>query len=594
MRLILPTHPSESSTAQRTEAAFYRMGRTVILIAITSLLLGILGIRLFFLQIIEGSNYQQLADQNRIRLIRVQPERGKILDRQGRVLASSRLSHSLFIWPLAQKFDQWSKILPQLSQWVGIPVADMQERLERAGHGSPYLVRLARDLDPQQVTTLMERAEGIPGVQVQAEPIRAYPYGDLWAHVLGYVGEINDVELERLQDQGYRLGDIVGKAGMESVLDPQLQGQLGGQQVEVDATGQVVKTLGEIPPQQGQDVRLTLDLDLQRAAQAALDNHNGAIVALDPRNGEVLAMVSNPGFDPNLFTKPITPEAWRTLQSRTYPFLNRALQGYPPASTFKVITTTAALESGLFQPDEILPTTAYIQVGGIRFWDWNRAGFGSLGFVRAMGLSSDTFFYQVAMKIGEQPIIQWSRQYGLGQKTGIELEREEAPGLIPDPIWKQNQLQEPWYIGDTINMSIGQGFWQATPLQLAVMLAVPANGGYRVRPHLILNAGELPQRISLKLQPETLRILQQSLRDVVVEGTGTVLNVADIPPVAGKSGTAEDFSRPSHAWFGAYAPAEQPEIVVVAFAENSGGGGGSIAAPMVLDVLRAKVCWGQC
>jgi penicillin-binding protein 2 len=299
-------------------------------------------------------------------------------------------------------------------------------------------------------------------------------------------------------------------------------------------------------------------------------------------------MVSRPAFDPNLFSTRLTDAQWEQLKNKSFPFVNRALQGYPPASTFKIITTTAAIESGNFPIDTVLPTYASIRVGGIDFGDWNRAGFGPLDFPGAMAWSSDTFFYQTAQKMGEKPIIEWMKKYGFGQKTGIELAQEEAAGLVPDDAWKQKEVGEGWFIGDSINMSIGQGFMQVSPLQVAVMFAVPANGGYRVKPHLLMDNQEAKKwRSSLDISPEVIAVLQKGLRQVITNGTGTALNVSHLPPLSGKSGTAEDPPRKSHTWFGAYGPTDNPEIVVVAFGENSGGGGGSLAAPMVRQVLEA-------
>jgi penicillin-binding protein 2 len=557
------------------------------MLVITVALLGGIGSRLAYLQLVQGDRNRQLAENNRIRLIPRQPERGKILDRKGRILAGSRISYAVFLWPIANSKQQWTAILPRLANLLNIPLENVEERLDQAGYGSPELLRIARGLSPAQVTALAEFSQELNGVQVEAEAVRNYPYGDLAAHVLGYTGEMNDEELKARQEQGYRLGDVIGQMGVESAFESQLRGEWGGQQVEIDRSQRVIRVLGEKPARAGNDVQLTIDLDVQRAAERALGNRKGAIVAIDPRNGAVLAMVSRPAFDPNLFSTYITDAQWQRLQSQEFPFVNRALQGYPPASTYKIITTTAAIESGKFSPYTVLSTFPYLEVGGIQFWDWNRAGFGPLDFPGALAWSSDTFFYQIAMGMGEQPLIQWTRKYGFGQKTGIELAKEEASGLVPDEAWKQQELKEPWYAGDTVNMSIGQGYLQASPLQVAIMFAVPANGGYRVKPHLLLdNQDARNWRESLNLKPETIATVQAGLRSVVAGGTGQAVNVPNIPPVAGKSGTAEDPPRESHIWFGAYGPLEKPEIVVVAFGENSGGGGGAVAAPMVRQVLE--------
>ncbi|MBD3881074.1 penicillin-binding protein 2 [Phormidium tenue FACHB-886] len=579
---------SQYSGSQQSNRTVGRQYQSLIVMLVVSIaLVGGIGSRLAYLQLVQGDRNRQLADNNRIRLIPRQPERGKILDRRGRILAGSRLSYAVFLWPIANSKEQWAKILPRLANVLNVPLKNLEERLEQAGYGSPELVRLARGLSPAQVTALAEFSQELKGVQVEAEAVRNYPYGDLGAHVLGYTGEMNDEELKARQQDGYRLGDVVGQMGVEAAFERQLRGEWGGQQVEVDGAGRVLRVLGEKPAKAGNDVQLTLDLDLQRSAERALGNRKGAIVAIDPRNGAVLAMVSRPAFDPNLFSTHITDAQWQQLQSQEFPFVNRALQGYPPASTFKIVTTTAAIESGKFSADTVLSTYPYIEVGGIQFWDWNRAGFGPLGFPGALAWSSDTFFYQIALGMGDQPLIQWTRKFGFGQKTGIELAKEEAAGLVPDEAWKQAELKEPWYAGDTVNMSIGQGYLQTSPLQVAVMFAVAANGGDRVKPHLLLdNQDARHWRESLNLKPETIRALKEGLRGVVAGGTGQALNVPGLPPIDGKSGTAEDPPRQSHTWFGAFGPNDKPEIIVVAFGENSGGGGGSLAAPMVRQVLE--------
>jgi penicillin-binding protein 2 len=345
--------------------------------------------------------------------------------------------------------------------------------------------------------------------------------------------------------------------------------------------------LGHKKAKAGKDVQLTLDLKVQKAAEAALGDRKGAVVALDPRNGAVLAMVSRPTFDPNIFSTRITTATWKQLQSKGNPFVNRALRGFPPASTFKIITTTAGLESGKFSPDTVLPTYAALQVGNTAFGEWNHAGFGPLGFVGALANSSNTFFGQIGRGVGGPTLIEWARKYGLGQKTGIELS-EEAAGLVADEAWKQKVYKWEWTVGDTVNMSIGQGFTQATPLQLAVMFSVPANSGYRVKPHL-LKDNEVSQKWlkPLNIKPSTIKVLREGLRQVIAGGTGAALNVPHLPPISGKSGTAEAPPGKPHAWFGAYAPLDNPEIVVLAFAEHSGGSGGKVAGPMALQVLEA-------
>lgn len=585
---LIQNAPSSASRSPRDtgRTVGQRFQSLIIMFVVSLTLIGAMGSRLVYLQLLQGDRNQQLAENNRIRLLPRPPERGRILDRNGQVMASNRLSYSVYLWPIDNTQDEWVPIIQRLAAILEVPAEDIQERLEQAGYDSPFLLRVARDISPAQLTALKEYQAELTGVQVEPVAERNYPNGDLAAHVLGYTGELSREELEERQENGYRMGDVVGQMGVEAAFEPMLRGEWGGQQVEVDGMGRVLRVLGEKPSVPGNDVQLTIDLNLQKVAEEQLGDRIGAIVAMNPQNGEVLAMVSRPTFDPNLFSTPITSSQWAELQQLKNPFVNRALRGYPPASTFKIVTTTAAIESGNYSPNAVLPTFPFVQVGGIQFWDWNKAGFGPLNFQGAIAMSSDTFFYQTARKMGEQPLIHWTRRYGFGQKTGIELAEEESPGLVPDEAWKQEVLDMPWYQGDTINMSIGQGYMLGTPLQVAIMFAVPATGGYRVQPHLLKDDGEAKSwREPIGISPETLRVVQEGLRQVITSGTGRGINDPDLPPIAGKSGTAEDGDRLSHAWFGSYAPASNPEILVVAFAENSGGGGSAVTAPMTRAII---------
>jgi penicillin-binding protein 2 len=591
MTLLQDLSTGQDVLAGRTTG---RKWQALVLMLLAVVMTGAFSLRLFQLQIVDGDRNRQLADSNRIRLIPKRPGRGTITDRHGKVLASSRLSQTVSIWPIALPKQEWPAVINRLATILQMPPQDIEKRLEKAGYQSIESVIIASGISPAQATALAEYSHELPGVRLEAEAVRDYPHGDLAAHVLGYTGELTDQQLKERRDQGYRMGDVVGQMGAEAVFESILKGSWGGQQVEVDSAGRVVNILGNKPASSGQDIQLTLDVALQKAAEEALGDRRGAIVAMDPRNGEILAMVSRPTYDPNIFTTGITQAQWRQLQGTDHPFLNRALQAFPPASTFKIVTTAAALESGKYSPDTVLPTYPYVQVGGIQFWDWNRAGFGPLGFTGAMAWSSDTFFYQVAMRLGGPALIEMTRRFGFGRKTGFELSGEESPGLVPDNTWKQKNLDMDWMIGDSINMSIGQGFLQATPLQVAVMFAVVANGGYRVTPHLRKdNEPNRNWRESLNLSQPILDILERGLRQVITSGTASSLNVSYLPAFAGKTGTAEAPPGLSHAWFGAYAPLDNPEVVIVAFAEHSGGGGGKVTAPIVLKVLEAYFGHGQ-
>ncbi|MEL7051443.1 MAG: penicillin-binding protein 2 [Cyanobacteria bacterium J06588_5] len=564
----------------------------VIMLLLSLVMLGGVGSRLAYLQLIQGERNRELAEENRILILPRRPARGNILDRNGEVLVGSRLSHSVSVWPIALPKDDSEKaqVIERLAQILDVPVGEINDRLEQSKFNLNKAVSISRGVSSAQTTALAEYAAELPGVRVEAEAVRNYPRGDLAAHVLGYTGELSPEELEVLkedEEMEYRLGDVIGKMGLEMALERTLRGKWGGQQVEVDSSGTVLSVIGEAPSISGQDIQTTLDLELQQAAEDALGDKIGAIVAIDPRDGAVRAMVSRPTFDPNIFSTRITQAQWEQITKNGYPLVNRAMRAYPPASTFKVITATAGMESGKFDPEVVLPTYAFLNFGGIQFWDWNNAGFGPLGFRGAMAWSSDTFFYQVGRSVGEKELQKWMRAYGLGEKTGIELGDEEDVGLVPDEEWKQAVVGEPWFLGDTINASIGQGNVLATPLQIAVMFAVVANGGDRVTPHFVVEEGEDPSqyRESLGMAPKTVQVLDEGLRQVVSNGTGGAVNDPKLPPIAGKSGTAEAPPGENHTWFGAYGPYENPEIVVVAFGEHSGGGGGSFAAPMVKQVF---------
>ncbi len=565
--------------------------QSIFVIIFTLLMTTGIGVRLAYLQIVEGTNHRKRAEGNRIRMIPKQPERGNIFDRNGKLLASTRYPRSVYLWPMAHTKASWSVVGPRLSQILDIPQAEIEKKLADAGVNSFTLIRIARNLDEGEITALKEYESELPDVEIHTEAVRYYPHGRELAHVLGYTRELTAEQLKEKKQEGYRLGDVIGQMGIEKAYEKTLRGEWGGQQVEVDGAGRPLRILGEKQAKAGHDIRLTIDLDVQKAAEKALGTRNGAVVALDPKNGAVLAMVSHPTYDPNIFSKQkLSKKDWETVQGEEHPLVNRALSVFPPASTFKIVTTTAGLESGKFAPDTILSTYGSLTIGGTRFGEWNHAGFGPLGFTGAIAMSSDTFFYQVGKKIGGPILIEWTRKFGFGQKTGFEFVSEEAKGLVPDEIWKQKVWKMPWTVGDSVNMSIGQGALQTTPLQVAVMFAVPANGGYRVQPHLLKDNEQAKSwRESLNIKSTTIKILQDGLRKVVTEGTGKALNQPTVPPIAGKSGTAEAWKRgvkQNHAWFGGYAPADQPEILVVAFAEHSGGGGGSVAGPVVLRVMQ--------
>ena len=579
---------SPFNPAENTRSMGKGMRPAILFLLGVLVLIGILGGRLFFLQLIEGDRNQQLAENNRIRLIAKPPERGRLFDRKGNIFASSRLAHVVYLWPIAQPKEKWGAIINRLAELMGVSAQTITDKLEQEGYNSPNLVRVSTAISPKLVTVLSEHSRELTGVKVEPEAVRYYPNGDVAAHVLGYAGELTAEEFPKLREKGYRPGDVIGKAGVEYAFETMLRGEWGGQQVEVDAFGKVLRILGQKPPKAGNAVKLTVDLDLQKAVEKILGEQQGGIVAMNPNNGEILAMVSHPAFDPNLFSGKISEATWQRLQEKDHPFINRTLQVYPPASTFKVVTMTAALESKKFTTTDMLPTYPYLDIGGFQFWDHNKAGFGTIGFYEAMAYSSNTFFGQVGMRVGERNLADWSHKYGYGEYSGIEIKEEETKGTVPDPEWKQKVIGEPWYVGNTLNMSIGQGDVQANLVQVSMMTSAVANGGFKIKPHLLLEDNEAKEwRQALNISPINLAALQKALKSVFEFGTASSLSSAEIS-MAGKSGTAQDPPRPNHAWFTVYAPYEKPEIVVTVFAENAGGGGGSaIAAPLAVQTIEA-------
>ena len=551
------------------------------LLALVVLVCGAMGLRLAWLQLVHGAENRARADENRIRLMPRNPIRGRLLDRQGRVLATSRLTHNLYIQPREVSDATWPPLRARLATVLGVPAADLDQKRRAGGNAEGFRIPLAGPLTPEQVLRFREQADQLPGAEVDVDVLRSYPHGRLAAHVLGYTSGITEEEYERLAASGYRIRDRVGRSGVEKAYEAHLRGEWGGQQVEVNAAGQVQRILGDKPARAGKDLRLTLDLPLQQAAEKALDGvRKGAIVAMDPQTGAIRALASRPTFDPNVFSPAPSLSQWAAVNGPEAPLLNRALQGFPPASTFKIVTSIAALESGAYRPDSKELTTGTFCYAGLCYRD--HVSMGAIGFPLALAVSSNSFYYRAGLKMGPDPLFKAARQLGFGRLTGVELAEEEAEGLLGDPAWKKKVLGEAWTPVDTITASIGQGAVLVTPLQMARMYAAVANGGWLVTPHLVERK---PERVWIGFRPETLKTVASGLRRAVQEGTARALNDPGLPPAAGKTGTAEDPPRAVHAWFGGYAPADKPSLVIIAFGENSGGYGGTVAAPMAKALL---------
>lgn len=553
------------------------------LLAVVLLFSGAMVARLAWLQLLHGHENRDRADENRIRLMPRNPIRGRLLDRNGAVLATSRLTYNLYLQPREVDDAAWPALRDRLATILAVPAGQLDQRRRSGANAEGFRIELAGPLSPEQVLRFREQSGGLKGAEVDVDVLRSYPHGRLAAHVLGYTSGITGEEYKALEPKGYRIRDRVGRSGVEKAYESHLRGEWGGQQVEVNAAGQVQRILGDKPARSGKDLRLTIDLPLQLAAERALDGvRKGAIVAMDPQTGAIRAMASRPTFNPNVFSPGPTMAQWAALNAPEAPLLNRAFQGFPPASTFKIITSIAALESGLYSPSSKVMTMNSFCYAGLCYGD--HGAHGAIGFPFALAVSSNTFYYQVGLKIGPDPLFSAARRLGYGSLTGIELKGEETPGLLGDQAWKKEVLGEPWTPVDTITSSIGQGALQVTPIQMARMYAAVANGGWLVVPHLV----ERPTpRQWIGLKPATLAVVRDGLRQVVTNGTATLLNDPKLPPVAGKTGTAEDPPRPDHAWFGGYAPANKPTLVIIAFGENSGGYGGTVAVPMVKVLMTA-------
>jgi penicillin-binding protein 2 len=573
-----------STTSRINQTRSRRSHRSVFLFMVATTLISGCMFRLAQLQIVQGQRNRQLADQNRIRPLSIVADRGNILDRHGVPLAANQLSRSIYLYPREQSMQQWQDSAEKLSKILDVPAEEILKKLKQVGYQSAVPTRIYRNLTPHQFVALAEGGQ-IPGLEIQAESSRHYPNGNLAAHILGYIGEATADDLKANPD--FPMGMLLGQMGIERIADSSLRGKWGSHLLEVDSVGKELRMLGEQKPTSGSDLRLTLDLKLQQAAEKALNNQRGAVVALDVKTGAVLVMASGPTFDPNLFTRKISTQEWKDLQGQDHPFLNRSLQGYPPGSTFKIVTTSAGIQSGKFSPDSTLPTFGAINIGGTLFHEHGGAGYGTIGFRDALAFSSNTFFYQVGMAVGPDEISKWGHRLGIGETSSMGLEGG-SHGVIPTPEQKQKLYGEPWYGGDTVSMAIGQGVVQVTPLELAVMVSAIANGGYRVKPHLMADQTNTPatMREATGLSPGTIEVIRQGLAAVVKEGTARRLSDGSIPPTAGKTGTAEVIGQRDNALYVGYGPLDDPQIAVAVVVEN-GGFGAESAVPIAHEIYKA-------
>ena len=584
--------------------------RRIVYLAIAfSLLFLLLLVRVWYIQIAQGEYYTGLSLNNRIRVVTIQPRRGFIYDRAGRLLVNYVPSFNLYL--VIEDIPDEKLLISKLTELVDLSIEEVGEKLSGRNRNIPYLpIKIKEGLSLREVTKVETHRRELPGVRIVAEPQRHYLYGNLAAHVLGYVGEITADQLRNPSNSGVIPGTVIGQYGVERSYDPYIRGTAGRKVIEVDALGYEAKLLEEQPPRSGHDLYLTLDLRLQKAAEEALGEESGAIVALDPNTGEILAMVSHPAFDPNQLSRGLSSSTWESISKDPgHPLSNRAMQGqYPPGSIFKLVVATTALETGTIDPDFEVTCKGGLRFGGRLYRDWKRQGHGVVNLYSSIVHSCDVFYYQLGRMIGIDPIAHYSFLFGLGRPTGIELVSEKA-GFIPTTEWKQRVRQEPWYPGESLSAAIGQGFITVTPLQMGSLVSFVANSGMRFEPRLIKALREnvtgrlfdFPSNrlASIPVQPKTFEILREALAGVVQDPKGTGRGAySRRVTIGGKTGTAqvialnreidpEDIPREhkDHAWFIAFAPVEDPQIAVVVLVEH-GGMGGRVAAPRAKKVIE--------
>jgi penicillin-binding protein 2 len=588
--------------------------RVSIITGLAVAIFAVLFLRLWYVQILSGDKYRTQANDNRIREIRVQAPRGDILDRNGKVMVANRTELAVEVSPqdLPDPGRARARELHQLSTVTGMSMAEIQKALknpEPAAPGGPLILKKGLGVD--KVYYLRENQSSFPGVSVERVFTREYKDGDTAAHLFGNVGEVTAEQLKEPRYAGLHQGDTVGQSGIEYEYDRFLRGKPGTDRVQVDALGRPTEQLRNTPAQAGDDVRLTIDEGLQSYGEGALDSFGlpGAFVAMNARNGEILGMGSSPTFDPSIFTRPITQSEYHALTSRQTdaPLANRAIQGlYPTGSTFKPITATAALQNHLIAPNTIFNDTGSLRIDANQvLHNAGHAINGPVDMSDALKVSSDIYFYNLGMKAkaskGGGMIQDWARNYGLGEKTGIDLPAE-VDGLIPDPAWRNRLYQEhltdrPWSVGDNINLAVGQGDLEADPLQMAVAYAALGNGGTVVTPHLgddvetatgsVMEEIRPAPRRKLDIAPATRDTIMTGLTRAAMEPGGTSYPVFGHFPfdVAGKTGTAQRPNQPDQSWYIVMAPAKNPQIVVAVTLER-GGFGADTAAPVAARILE--------
>jgi len=578
---------------------------------------GLLAARFFLLQVVRHDAYQAKAEENRISIVPVAPNRGLIVDRNGVVIARNYSAYTLEISP--RKVKNIEATIDELSQIIDIQARDRARFRKLLGETrNAESLPIRTRLSDEEVAKFAANRYRFEGVDIRARLFRQYPFGDSASHLIGYMGRINEADQERLEDEGvdanYRGTDFIGKAGIEASYQSELHGTTGFEQVEIDAAGRGIRTLSRTPSLPGNNVGLSIDLKLQQVAENAFGDRRGALVAIEPGTGAVLAFVSKPGFDPNLFVDGIDPQSWQELNtSADRPLNNRGIAGlYTPGSTFKPFLALAALESGKRRPGSTIFDPGYFDFGGRRFRDDKKGGHGTVDLYKSIVESCDTYYYQLANDMGIDAIARALAPLGFGSRTGIDI-NGEVQGILPSPEWKMKRFRRPeqqkWYAGETISIGIGQGYNAYTPLQLAQALATVLNGGTVYKPHLVSHIDNLRTGTRRDIAPEVLRtvplkaqnveFVKRAMAGVTKEGTAARAFAGAEYTSGGKTGTAQviaikqnekyDEKRVAeqfrdHSLFIAFAPLDNPKIALAVIVEN-GGFGARAAAPLARTVL---------
>jgi penicillin-binding protein 2 len=578
---------------------------------------GLLAARFLYLQVIQHDVYQAKAEDNRISIVPVTPNRGLVVDRNGVVIARNYSGYTLEIFP--RRVASMEGTIDALAELVDIQPRDrVRFRKLLAETRNAESLPIRNRLSDEDVAKFAVNRYRFEGVEIKGRLFRQYPFGDVASHVIGYMGRINQQDQEKLEDDGlsanYRGTDFIGKSGVEASYEAELHGTTGFEQVEIDAAGRGIRTLSRTPSQPGNNVTLTLDMRLQQVAEIAFGERRGALVAIDPATGGVLALVSKPGFDPNLFVDGIDPQYWGELNtSLDKPLTNRAISGlYPPGSTFKPFLALGALETGKRTPRSSIFDPGYFDFGGRRFRDDKKGGHGVVDLYKSIVESCDTYYYHLANDMGIDAIARFLAPFGFGVRTGIDLAGESA-GVLPSPEWKLKRFKRPdqqkWYAGETISIGIGQGYHSYTPLQLAQATAALVNGGAIYKPHLVARVDnprsaerrELEPELvrSVRLKPENVDFIKRAMAGVNKEGTAARAFAGVAYTVGGKTGTAQVIAMKQgekyeeakiaerhrdHSLFVAFAPLDSPRIALAVIVEN-GGFGARAAAPLARTVL---------